>query len=565
MFDLNKIDACFPKESYRPGQRECIEFAINSFNAGKKIVVLECPTGSGKSSIAKTLANMVNNSYYLTSSKQLQDQLVNDFNDMVDLKGRNAYPCTYWSRRYRTLVNNKAISSNAINNIIAQNPMCDSGYCKRGLHYDEHNENAFCKGCFLSTPAPNKPVGDLNVLPDGMKHSACPYFEKLYTALAAPQVVMNFHNFIMQTMIGRFMTRDLLIIDEAHNQESIMMDFVSLTLSDAKLKKYGIVIPDLPSFDLYINWMRNVDVRGALVKAHQFSIEHKKPKDTEQLMDMIVGYDKLMDRIRDGGIEWVAQFESFNNINKVVFKPVFVKKFVHDLLYKYGRNILMMSATILDAKVFCNSLGIDRSHAALKRIKSSFPVENRPIYYQPVAKLTGGPNQSGQWMPKVVSKVNEIVRKHAGQRGIIHTHNFNISTALLQQCDPDVKCRFLDQRNFLDKTQMLDHHALCEDTVIVAPAMHEGVDLMGDLSRFQILCKIPYPNFYNDKQLARRKELDPDFYSWLTVLKLVQSVGRSVRSDTDYADTYVIDGSFDNVLNFNKSMLPPSFLEAIKR
>ena len=88
--DPNLIDTNFPMESYRDGQKKCIEFAVNAFNNGKKIVILECPTGSGKSAIGMTMANMVNRSYYLTITKILQDQLVKDFNDVVDLKGRNA-------------------------------------------------------------------------------------------------------------------------------------------------------------------------------------------------------------------------------------------------------------------------------------------------------------------------------------------------------------------------------------------------------------------------------------------------------------------------------------------
>jgi Rad3-related DNA helicase len=59
LFNLDAIDNCFPMASYREGQREAIEFAIKSFNSGINIVILECPTGSGKSAIGMTLAEMV--------------------------------------------------------------------------------------------------------------------------------------------------------------------------------------------------------------------------------------------------------------------------------------------------------------------------------------------------------------------------------------------------------------------------------------------------------------------------------------------------------------------------
>jgi excinuclease UvrABC nuclease subunit len=57
-----------------------------------------------------------------------------------------------------------------------------------------------------------------------------------------------------------------------------------------------------------------------------------------------------------------------------------------------------------------------------------FPVANRPIYVQPVAKCTGGKDaMEKDWGPKIVKKVDEICAKYPKDRGIIHTHNFAIA------------------------------------------------------------------------------------------------------------------------------------------
>src|SRR5262245_22716420 len=107
MFNLSTIDNHFPirqngQPSYRDGQKKAIEFVLEAFNQDKKIVILEGPTGSGKSAIAMTLTDMVPTSYYLTATKILQDQLVREFGNgsggVVELKGRNAYPCTFYER-----------------------------------------------------------------------------------------------------------------------------------------------------------------------------------------------------------------------------------------------------------------------------------------------------------------------------------------------------------------------------------------------------------------------------------------------------------------------------------
>jgi Rad3-related DNA helicase len=94
--------------------------------------------------------------------------------------------------------------------------------------------------------------------------------------------------------------------------------------------------------------------------------------------------------------------------------------------------------------------------------------------------------------------------------------------------------------------------------------MHEGLDLVGDLSRVQLICKIPWPNFFENKQLARRVELDRRYLIWITALKLLQSSGRSVRSETDWAHTYVLDGGFEDFIQDAGSMIPKWFLEAIQ-
>ena len=49
-------------------------------------------------------------------------------------------------------------------------------------------------------------------------------------------------------------------------------------------------------------------------------------------------------------------------------------------------------------------------------------------------------------------------------------------------------------------------------SVLISPSMMEGVDLSGDKSRFQIICKIPFP-FLGDKVVQKRMKLHKDWYS----------------------------------------------------
>lgn len=568
--ELETIDKHFPKQEYREGQRESIEFAINAFNSGKKIVILECPTGSGKSAIGMTLANMVKTSYYLTITKVLQDQLVNDFGDsIIELKGRNAYPCTFYDRYGDKLVERKLWTSSQLSRL-RQDANCSNGFCRS--KFNQADDKFKCTKCFLTSGIDNnqKPKGELSQLPPGMSYSACPYYEQVYQAIKSSKVVMNFSSFLFQTqMTKRFdEPRDLMIIDECHNIEPQLLEFVSFTINDQYLSTHGIEIPDLNNATEYQQWMLESNIKEILYDRIKLANKEGDSKLEDELSRILKKYMMFMDNMQDADAEWICEYEIVGHksscYRKLTLKPVFVKKFVNNLLFKYSKNILMMSATVLDVNVMCNALGIDREHVAAFRVKNRFPKQNRPIYLHTVAKMTGGKQKMAEWGPPLLKAVEKIVKKHAGQKGIIHTHNFAIMDYILKNSQSEVSNRLLDQRDFADKNAMLNFHAQSSsDSVLIAPAMHEGVDLIGDLSRFQIICKVPYPNCFDDKQLARRVELDRKYYIWLTALKLVQSYGRSIRSPQDKADTYILDESIYRFMKDAGTMLPTWFTEAI--
>lgn len=569
LFDLQQLDKSFPMASYRDGQRECLEYAINAYNSGKRIVILECPTGGGKSAIGMTLANMSNRSYYITITKILQDQLIRDFPNVVDLKGRNSYKCTLYERYGEDFVNRSLISRKDLNKKLETPPNCATGFCKTKINGEQKKHS--CIKCFLGD---NKRFpqslkiqrGDLRELPDGMAYSACPYYEQLYSAMQADQVTMNFSSFLYQTtMTDRFnLPRDLLIIDEAHNIEPQLLDFITLTISDNIFSEQNMTIPKLDTADEYVAWFEKVNferIIKSLIDIAEFNDDHKEMDNLERILNKY----NLFRTHHSNKTEWVVEYKSDKNVRTLILKPIYVADFAHDLLFKHGYKVLLLSATILDVDVMCRSLGFKRSDVAARRMKNRFPVSNRPIYLDTVAKMTGGKDAMGAWMPQLVRKVDELAAAYEGKRGIIHTHNFAIMEAILNTCKPATLRRIITQKECPDKSEMLKIHAKRNDSIIVAPAMHEGINLIDDLSRFQVICKVPYANYFDNKQLAKRIEVDNKYYVWLTALKLVQSYGRSIRSETDYADTYIIDAAIHKFLKDAKDMLPPWFTEAISK
>ena len=85
-----------PKYSPRNSQVRLINEINVAIKKGFKNIILEAGTGIGKSAIATTLANMYDDSYILTMTKQLQEQYLDDFEEiLVEIKGRGNYKCNY--------------------------------------------------------------------------------------------------------------------------------------------------------------------------------------------------------------------------------------------------------------------------------------------------------------------------------------------------------------------------------------------------------------------------------------------------------------------------------------
>lgn len=558
--ELSRIDANFVKNNFREGQREAIEFTLNAYNSGKKIVIIEGPTGSGKTAIGMTIANFFNSSYYVTSSKQLQDQLDEEFQDSISvLKGRNSYPCTLYKRYGKILEEIMPIEE--LKAKIATPPSCDEGFCKTSYGKAFKISGGKCKKCF--TPDYR---GDLEFLRSG-EFSDCPYYEKAIQTANHSKAVMNFSSFLFQTNFSKLFQepRDLVILDEAHNAETQLLDFISLSISDKQLRKHGLSLPIFDYPQLYAEWLEENNVTELLKLEYAEAKAREDFKAENDLKSLILKMVKFITEVNDDTCEWVSQVTEFKDSISVTFKPVFVRKYVYPYVFSKGKLVLMMSATILNANIICDNLGIDKADVATYRMKNRFPVKNRPIYLDTVDKFTGGKSAMDNWAPKLLQKVEEISKKYAGKRGIIHTHNFAIHDYIVDKCSNDLRRRLLSQKHFPSKQEMMAIHEYSDDTIIVAPAMHEGVDLKDDLSRFQIICKVPFPNCFEDLQLKRRVELDRMFYVWLVALKLVQSYGRSIRSETDYADTYILDGSIHKFMTDAKNILPSWFIEAIKK
>ena len=117
-----------------------------------------------------------------------------------------------------------------------------------------------------------------------------------------------------------------------------------------------------------------------------------------------------------------------------------------------------------------------------------------------------------------------------------------------------------------NKTEVIEKFIKSDEPlVLISPSMGEGVDLPGDLCRFQIIYKLPFPD-WGDKQINQRTGIDREWYDYKTCLNLVQTHGRGMRYLDDYCHTYVIDNRFKSYIkeSYPRNFLPDRFRESIE-
>jgi Rad3-related DNA helicase len=114
----------------------------------------------------------------------------------------------------------------------------------------------------------------------------------------------------------------------------------------------------------------------------------------------------------------------------------------------------------------------------------------------------------------------------------------------------------------MTQDEVLQDHSLDENGVLLSSSLWEGVDLKDDLSRFQIIAKVPYSNL-SEKRTKVKMQKFPLWYKSQTVTKLLQGLGRSIRNEEDWAITYVLDSATSDLLIRSKPMIPKSYQDVM--
>ena len=543
--------ACyFPFSNIRDEQKKAIEFAIDAYEAGKKYVILELGTGVGKSATgiaiaryteahAPTLKNQdgepLTGSYVVTTQKILQEQYLRDFGEnsknclVRSIKSSKNYQCSFYEDQ--SCAESKRILSKLVKQL-------------SGTEFQKH-----CK-------------------------VTCPYSIEKQQFIDSQISVTNFPYILAESMYaGKLEPRSLLVVDEAHNTESELGKFIEVTFSE-KFARDIIKCkpPRNDSQPVIYEWIKTTYLKA--LSKHIASVE----KLLMKLSNDLEGYGihskqyEILDKHICKINRFIEVYKSENWAMNVVlppadnkkagkkyeFKPIDVSPYSYDTFFRLGGRVLMMSATIVDKNIFCLSLGLNPEEVAYLSVPSPFPLKNRPIHYLPVGSMSK--SSIDKTLPIATETLKMILEKHANEKGIIHCTNYKIARYIKD----NINSSRLMLHDSLNREEVLKAHISSkEPTVLLSPSMMEGVDLHDDLSRFQVICKVPFP-YLGDLVVKKRMENNNKWYPYMTAKSIIQSLGRSIRNENDYATSYILDSDWDRFYRMNLSLFPKEFSSLVQ-
>lgn len=575
------------KPSYHDGQRKAIVEAVHAIiNLEHKDVIIEAPTGVGKSVIAYTIHKVFGDlvdrksasqrkahQAYLDSikagnpeadtslihdpwepylwkstvtcpTKGLQDQYVHDFQDMVNFKGRKNYGCSAPTATAQT-----------------------------------HYGNASCQ----------------QILRDrDCQRWRCPYVQAKNKWLIAPLRVSNSHLKISLDLevFGGDHRHDLLIMDECHRLPDVLVDIFEMNINlknmialQAKGLPRGGEIVDLIN-KLYAAIGDNLK-EGKIIAVTD---EIKEAADDLRTVSSSI-IETLTDKLRESTLsdiqeqfidDLLTRLSSISTnaaalaqhqiqdiiVQSVVFeehqmmeitlKPILASDVYAPALGWKADYRIFMSATVCGPEKYAETMGIGKFYYI--EIDNPIPRDSRIVNYIPVGKMSGKFIDATK--PHMLEAIDELIEAHIDENGLIHTASYKLAEYI--KTWSKYSDRIIIGKDRKKTMAWLEHGADPDNkpVVVVSPSMVEGYDLKGDLCRFNIIAKVPFGSL-GDPLIKYRADRDFGMYNRETILHVVQASGRGTRGVSDFSVNYILDESFDTLLSRGKKFMPSWFLDAI--
>jgi len=542
---MKLISESFPKQ-YKPHDHQVtvLKQLDDAIKAGYKFIILQAPTGSGKSMFASAFANAADKPTqkfinYVDNQRIFAKDVFGQFqyaDDILDLPKFGAYTLTVTKQlqnQYSKLFDDQAVLKGKVNYQCSEDEEC----------------NTELAPCMVAPKLLKKCLTD----------KCCPYYTARDKMLKNNFAILNYSMFLC--LPDHVKQRQVIICDEASELEDELVKYYSLNINYFELLKfYDITIKQLLSEDRTKAFLWLCDLQQTIKTKVDDSIKSiQKKKVNNKTMSQLIKHKKLLDLNERVSIilnNWTeSEYIVERDGKEVSFSPLYVDGLAKNI-FKHADHIILMSATIIDHKTFAKSLGINEYKYI--EVDSIFDPEKSPIYCPGKYSLSYANIDKN--ISKVVDQALEICKEYKSKKGIIHTHNFKITEAIQKKSNDD---RFLFREEGINNELILDEHFSREDdTVLVSPSLSFGTDLVGKYGEFQIIVKLPFLPL-GSKRIKILSEKDKNWYIMKMFINLIQMSGRCTRNVDDAADTFILDGQAFNMLKQYWSILPKHFKERL--
>ena len=496
-------------KSWRPHQWEAVEAAMFS----ERRFVIQCaPTGFGKSIVYIAQAKVAGlRTFVLTSTKGLQDQLIDDFGavGLVDVRGMNNYECLEVVMPGRKV-------------------RCDEGPCHAGYR------------C-------------------AMKSGGCLYYDAVRKAKESPLVVTNYAYWMTAKNAGVDLGEiDLLVLDEAHDAPDELASFLHVEIQAHEVE--GVLGTRFPQEGCEMDTLRSwAAYHGARAGERLEAIKQGAAAGGERPSNAIYEAKTLRDLQRR--LQFLARAEgewgAERKERSMHWDPVWPGEYAERMLFSGVKHVVLVSATVRPKTA--KLLNIRPSDYEFREYPSSFPPERRPIIHVPTVRMNRHtpPGEIKRWL----ARIDQLISKRLDRKGIVHTVSYKRRNEIVAHSEYKEFMVIHESRN--TAAAVHNFKRMPAPAIMVSPSLGTGWDFPYSECHFMIVGKLPYPDVSTKVMKARTRE-DAEYTSYLAAQALVQMSGRGMRAEDDWCEVLVLDDNLTWFVRKYKDFLPAWFTASIQ-
>lgn len=508
------------------------EFFIN----GKKNVILSADTGTGKSIIGAVVSKIF--SYHFE----------NEFKDGELLPSLITVHSNSLVKQYTKSF--ERFPSTEFHQILgASNYKCEAG---QQMSVDKHKTYTG-EDCF-------KKMADKGII---QKYcNDCEYHIAKSMINSTNALITNYsYHFISSLWSQHLKPRKITIFDEAHTINDVFCEHTSIFVSVDRLESYIDECRKL--FPIATReWIEQLSEIKDKIKSNRIN-ESNYVQPLKEIMNCYKGISGIFEKeAKEANIN---DYVKYNKIGKKYFnlgckigdlfthkfdhvfeskdkefsiKPIFVGEMSKLVMSEYN---LFMSATI--SPEFMNTtLKLPSYETAFIKLAPVYDPSNKTVSFIGNHRLNKAAMENPVIIEELQETVSEIVNSGSddGMKGLMLTPSFAVGELLSKKINSKKTKIFLHKSGIKADDIVKEFKAYNGPSILISPSIYEGLDFADDLSRYQIIVKAPYPSL-GEKRMKHIADNYGEIYRIMTIKKIIQGIGRSVRNKDDWALTFILD------------------------